>query len=71
MYLTVKQQLKHLSKEEYLLLKELCHMPLYKQENPRYSSRGTNKITYSILEAFLVFFSVPLACVSEIPLPAS
>jgi hypothetical protein len=25
MYLTVKQQLKHLSKEEYFLLKELCH----------------------------------------------
>jgi IS605 OrfB family transposase len=25
MYLTVKQQLKHLSKEEYLTLKELCH----------------------------------------------
>ncbi|MCH5585000.1 transposase [Shimazuella sp. AN120528] len=25
MYLTIKQQLKHLSKEEYLLLKELCH----------------------------------------------
>ncbi|WP_028776841.1 IS200/IS605 family accessory protein TnpB-related protein [Shimazuella kribbensis] len=25
MYCTVKQQLKHLSKEEYLLLKELCH----------------------------------------------
>lgn len=25
MYLTVKQQLKHLSKEEYLILRELCH----------------------------------------------
>ena len=25
MYLTVKQQLKHLSKEEYLSLKELSH----------------------------------------------
>ena len=25
MYLTVKQQLKHLNKEEYLILKELCH----------------------------------------------
>lgn len=25
MYLTVKQQVKHLSKEEYLIIKELCH----------------------------------------------
>lgn len=25
MYLTVKQQLKHLNKEEYLILRELCH----------------------------------------------
>ena len=25
MYLTVKQQVKHLSKEEYLTIKELCH----------------------------------------------
>ena len=26
MYLTVKQQIKHLSKEDYLVLKELCHV---------------------------------------------
>ena len=26
MYLTVKQQIKHLSKEDYLILKELCHI---------------------------------------------
>ena len=26
MYLTVKQQIKHLSKEDYLVLKELCHI---------------------------------------------
>ena len=26
MYLTVKQQVKHLSKEEYLTIKELCHV---------------------------------------------
>lgn len=26
MYLTVKQQVKHLSKEEYLTIRELCHM---------------------------------------------
>ena len=26
MYLTVKQQVKHLTKEEYLILKELCHV---------------------------------------------
>lgn len=26
MYLTVKQQAKHLSKEEYLNIKELCHI---------------------------------------------
>ena len=25
MYLTVKQQVKHLSKEEYNILRELCH----------------------------------------------
>lgn len=25
MYLTIKQQVKHLTKEEYLILKELCH----------------------------------------------
>ena len=25
MYLTVKQQVKHLSKEDYLTIKELCH----------------------------------------------
>ena len=25
MYLTVKQQVKHLSKEEYYILRELCH----------------------------------------------
>lgn len=25
MYLTIKQQVKHLSKEEYLTIKELCH----------------------------------------------
>ena len=25
MYLTVKQQAKHLSKEEYSILRELCH----------------------------------------------
>ena len=25
MYLTVKQQVKHLSKEDYLSIKELCH----------------------------------------------
>lgn len=26
MYLTVKQQVKHLSKDEYLTIKELCHV---------------------------------------------
>ena len=26
MYLTVKQELKHLSKEEYLSLRKLCHI---------------------------------------------
>ena len=26
MYLSVKQQLKHLTKEEYVILKELCHI---------------------------------------------
>ena len=26
MYLTVKQQVKHLSKEDYKSLKELCHI---------------------------------------------
>ena len=26
MYLTVKQQVKHLSKEEYLTIRELCHV---------------------------------------------
>ena len=26
MYLTVKQQVKHLSKQEYLDIKELCHV---------------------------------------------
>ena len=26
MYLTVKQQVKHLSKEDYQVLKELCHV---------------------------------------------
>ena len=25
MYLTIKQQVKHLSKEDYLTIKELCH----------------------------------------------
>ena len=33
MYLTVKQQVKHLSKEQYLCLRELCHIAknLYNQ----------------------------------------
>ena len=26
MYLTIKQQVKHLSKEDYLTIKELCHV---------------------------------------------
>ena len=29
MYLTVKQQVKHLSKEDYITIRELCHTAKY------------------------------------------
>lgn len=42
MYLTVKQQLKHLSKEEYLSLRELCHA----------AKNLTNEATYNIRQYY-------------------
>jgi len=42
MYLTIKQQVKNLSKEEYLILKELCHI----------AKNLTNEAIYSIRQYF-------------------
>lgn len=42
MYLTVKQQIKHLSKDEYLILKELCHI----------AKNLTNEAIYNIRQYF-------------------
>lgn len=42
MYLTVKQQLKHLTKEEYLILRELCH----------YAKNLYNQALYEYRQAF-------------------
>lgn len=44
MYLTVKQQMKHLSKEEYLNIKELCHI----------AKNLTNEAIYNIRQYYFV-----------------
>ena len=41
MYLTVKQELKHLTKTEYLILRELCHTA--KNLNNEVSTMKTEK----------------------------
>ena len=44
MYLTVKQQVKHLSKQEYLDIKELCHV----------AKNLTNEAIYNIRQYYFV-----------------
>ena len=44
MYLTVKQQVKHLSKKEYLDIKELCHV----------AKNLTNEAIYNIRQHYFV-----------------
>ena len=44
MYLTVKQQVKHLSKKEYLDIKELCHV----------AKNLTNEAIYNIRQYYFV-----------------
>ena len=40
MYLTVKQQVKHLSKEDYRSIKELCHIAKNLTNRAIYNIRG-------------------------------
>lgn len=42
MYLTVRQQVKHLSKEEYLSIKQLCHI----------AKNLTNQAIYNVRQYF-------------------
>ena len=44
MYLTVKQQIKHLSKEDYLVIKELCHI----------AKNLANEAVYNIRQYFFI-----------------
>ena len=53
MYLTVKQQVKHLSKEDYLTIKELCHTA--KKQSTTCVSITLQKVNFSNTRRIMSF----------------
>ena len=55
MYLTVKQQVKHLSKEDYLTIKELCHTAKNLVNEAIYVSITLQKVNFSNTRRIMSF----------------
>ena len=54
MYLTVKQQVKHLSKEEYKTIKELCHIAKNLTNEAMFASITLQKVNFSNMRRIML-----------------